>query len=139
MSEDLDSFIDKFVLKDKRERYRSLLFNKKRRQDGVWDLLHDGRHLDKSKFRSIHNSSMSNMLRIFERMGIVEPVYVLCCDEEYDGNSVPIHDILEMFLGSQSDVLAYDRVSEAGYYENHEGEIYVFSMSPDRATELPNH
>lgn len=127
MSEVLNSFIDKFVVKDRRERYRSLLSSQKRRKDGVWDLLHDGRHLDKRKFHNIEISDMDNVSAALERLGVASPVYVLSSDEDYDGKRVSIREILEIYLGRQVDVLAYDDTSGAGYYENHEGEIYVFS------------
>jgi hypothetical protein len=47
MNPELNKFISTFVQREKQDRYRSLLGNAKRRNDGLWDLLHDGRHLNK--------------------------------------------------------------------------------------------
>ena len=127
MSEVLNSFIDNFVLKDKRERYKSLLSSKKRRKDGIWDLLHDGRHLDKQRFQLYLIKEADDVLKKLQKLSVQNSVYVLVNNEDGDGRDMSIHAVLEDYFGKQVDVLAYDHVVKAGYYENHEGEIYVFS------------
>lgn len=130
MKEVLTKFLNVFVTKDKQERYQSLLSSKKRRNDGVWDLLHDGRHLAKDRFHRLSlsaggNASELGILKLLTDLK-VRNVYILSCDD-YDGNSMPIEAALAIYAGKQIDVILYDDTAKAGYYENHEGETYIFS------------
>lgn len=127
MSDDLKQFVSEFVNSDKKDRYIALLSSKKRRSDGVWDLLHDGRHFDKSKFYRIPSDQVADTLVRLKSMGANGMGYVLACHDDLDGKTIELGKISSMYLGKAKDVAVYFSQANAGYYENHEGEIYVFS------------
>jgi hypothetical protein len=71
--------------------------------------------------------SVAEQLR---NLGVKEQGYVLAVQGELDGQLVELSPTLEQYLGKATDVLAFFPVANAGYYENHEGEVYVFSAKP---------
>ncbi|MDR2212531.1 MAG: hypothetical protein LBE21_02745 [Pseudomonadales bacterium] len=126
MTEDLDKFISTFVKRERRDRYLSLLANAKRRSDGLWDLLHDTRHLDMKKFTPILNAVDPKAVVVdhFKRLGVKEAGYVLAARSELDGQRVALSVFLEQ--GGEDAAIFFPSVN-AGYYANHEGEHYLFS------------
>lgn len=127
MTDSLQAFIRHFVQRHKRERYLALLSNAKRRSEGLWDLLHDGRHFDKTKFVQVPGHQRDTVKSKLTKMGVKEPGYVLAIQGELDGQHVPLDLALQHYLGTASDVALYFSAPNAGYYENHTGEVFLFS------------
>jgi hypothetical protein len=126
MNAALRKFIETFVREDKRERYFSLANNAKRRDDLLHGLLHDGRHLDRSKLIRIpaHRSdSVSNELK---KLGVAGPGYAMAASGDLDDQKAEMDAFLDHYRGKAQDVVLYFPQFDAGYYENHEGEVYVF-------------
>ena len=96
----------------------------------LWDLLHDGRHFDHSKFRRIPLKDIHLLEGILRKSGAKGTAYIMAPGDELDGKEVELSICLERFLGKAEDVAIFLSAPNIGYYENHEGEIYVFSGKP---------
>lgn len=133
MNEELELFIRGFVQRDKQERYRTLLCNPKqpeRRRDGLWDLLHDGRHLERKNWMRIPHYQVASVATHLAALGAQGLGYVMAVQGELDDQRVALPVVLAQYLGRSQDVLAFFAQAKAGYYENHEGEVYVFAKTP---------
>ncbi|MDR2012867.1 MAG: hypothetical protein LBQ20_07485 [Rhodanobacter sp.] len=128
MAEELNKFIAAFVRREQRERYLFLLGSTKRRSDGLWGLLHDGRHLDRTKLIQIPNAINQEALVIeqLRKLRVKELGYVLAVHGELDGQMVELSTFLEQ---SGDDAAIFFPQANAGYYKNHEGECYVLSAA----------
>ncbi|MCL2310271.1 MAG: hypothetical protein FWC42_08390 [Proteobacteria bacterium] len=131
MNEPLKKFIATFVQREKQDRYWLLLDNAKRRSDGLWNLLHDTRHLDMTKFTRMPDTVDLEVLvaKRLKELGVKEKEsgYVLAVwgEGELDGQMVELSTFLEKH-GDDDSAIFFPRVN-AGYYSNHECERYVFS------------
>lgn len=130
MSDAISKFITSFVESTKQDRYFTLMKNTKRRNDMLWDLLHDGRHLDLSKFQRVPHKNISSVHALLNQCGAKGKAIILAPHDELDGFEAELSFCLERFLGKSEDVAVYFPLQNIGYYENHEGQVYVFSATP---------
>lgn len=77
----------------------------------------------------IQNHKRSLVEESLEKLGVRSLCYVMAHGGKLDDQTVPISMVLDHHLGASKDVIAYDFNVNAGYYENHEGKIYVFSSA----------
>lgn len=126
MTQVLNRFVAQFVERERQARYLALLGSARRRDDGLWDLLHDGRHLDRRRFSRVPVDELSSVAARLRALGVRGMGYVLAWNDEHDGGSVELDQALSLFLGQARDVVIYFPEANAGYYENHEGEVHIF-------------
>ena len=126
MHDALQAFVQQYVQPERQERYLALLSSAKRREDGLWDLLHDGRHLLRSRFHSLADLSYSEVLALLSRQTGAEQGWLFAAGDERDGQLVSLPWALQQYLGHSRDVLLFFAKANVGYYENHEGERYRF-------------
>ena len=129
MSEAFSKFVKSFVEPTKRGRFLALMENPKRRDDMLWGLLHDSRNLDLSKFLVIPLQQQSAVKDSLMKHGVKGNAYIMSPYDEFDGREADLTFCLTRYLGKSTDVAIYFPVQNAGYYENHEGQVYVFSST----------
>lgn len=129
MSSVLQTFVQQYVQPERQERYLALLSSAKRREDGLWDLLHDGRHLQRWQFRAVDGLGQNEVADLLQSKASEEDGWLFAAGDERDGRQVPLQWALMQYFGRSRDVLLFFANASMGYYENHEGERYVFGAS----------
>lgn len=126
------AFIRSFVEKNRQERYLTLASKPKRRRDFVWDLAHDGRHLDRSFMKRLveEEKSLTAVAARLKSLGATDTCHVVAATNlETDGQEMNTADALAAVVGKFQDCLLFFPSAALAYYENHEGEQFVLQAN----------
>jgi hypothetical protein len=122
----LSEVVRLFVVKEKRARFSELLANRKRRDDGLHQLLNDPRHFDPDCIEEVPSNadSVDALFDRLKRLRFGPTCYVVssCFREAVErlGTKEALHKICY-----NTDAMLYCDESKIGYYEGHEGWRYI--------------
>lgn len=128
---ELTAFIQLFVQKERQARYLELAEKPKRRSDFVWQLAHDGRHLERQKMRRLASAqcSLAAVNAALAAAGAGKSCLVAAATQgEMDGQHLPTASALAAVVGKGQDVLLFFAEAQLPYYENHEGEQFILQQ-----------
>ena len=122
-----EQFIEMFVLKERQDRYLALASKPSRREDFVWSLAHDGRHLDRRFMRQLPTTqSASDAIALLQSHKVGTRCFVVAAlYEEFDNSEFDTNKVLSSVIGTSNDCIVFFPTACMAYYENHEGERYI--------------
>jgi hypothetical protein len=124
--ERIETLIELFVKKAKRDRMRALAGKPSRRADLRHDLLHDRRSLDSALLVALGSGdTASTIARALRDRGAGNVAYCICDADDLDDRDVPLDDALARIVGRERDAIVHPIGARVAYYENHEGERYL--------------
>jgi hypothetical protein len=122
------AFIRCFVEKDRQERYLALASKPKRRHDFIWDLAHDGRHLERGYMHRLRKeeATLVSVAALLRSLGAGDTCHVIAAAHlETDDREMSTAAALAAVVGKSGDSLLFFPSASLGYYENHEGEQFI--------------
>jgi hypothetical protein len=127
----IETIVQLFVKKDKRERILSLAAKAKRRGDLRNDLLHDRRSLDPEVLAPLaQGADREAVAKALRAAGAKELAYCISEVIAADDRELALLDALSLVVGKAEDSLVFPLGSRVAYYENHEGEQYLLRRRP---------
>jgi hypothetical protein len=111
------TFINKYVIKEKRNRYLNFIAKEKTRKKFTRELAHT-LDLDWRKFREISGNDSEKKLIIskIEANKHISSCYVISYWEKYDGKLFSVDDAINDIIGEQEVILIFGN-AEVVYYE----------------------
>jgi hypothetical protein len=137
MNAHVETLVQLFVKKEKRERMLALASKAQRRSDFRHDLLHDTRSLDPKALTQLPASgaSVDTIMKALRAAGAGDRAYCISEVIDIDDHEMRIVDALRAVVGKSEDSIVFAIGSRAAYYENHEGEQYILQQNAIRPTE----
>jgi hypothetical protein len=123
----VESLVQLFVKKDKRERLLTLASKSSRHDDFRDALLHDTRSLDPRVLTRLpdHGVTAESVGQALAAGGARKLAYCVSAVLDADDRELLIAQALLLVVGRAEDSLVWAIEARIAYYENHEGEQYV--------------
>lgn len=112
-----ETFVSKFIIKEKRERYLNFISKGKTRRKFTQELYHF-KDFDWKLFREISSNESETALilsKIAEKKNIAT-CHAISANPEIDGRELPIYDALASFVGEEGTILIFGN-ADVIYYE----------------------
>ncbi|RSK32384.1 hypothetical protein [Hymenobacter metallilatus] len=105
------SFISKYIVKAKRQRYLSFINNPKHRKKFL-EMLYHGQDIDKDKLRRLHSSLD---IEVILQNLCNAACYIISSDSTIDGQEMAVDDVFKNIIGrTEGTVVLFDK--EIVYY-----------------------
>lgn len=123
-----EAFVRDFVARERQDRYLALARKPGRREDFVWALAHDGRHLERRLMRRLSDAEATPSIvgALLKSLGAGRRCFVVAARyEEFDNCEAETTAVLDCVVGKSRDSIVYFPGAGLAYYENHEGERHL--------------
>lgn len=133
-TEYLITFVNSFVIRNRRARFLEFLASKRRYNDFLNELLHDPRHFDPRVIVELpgNEQTIHHVLSQLRALGGGETAYMVGdCGEFEDGHTGNLETLLHTCIGSMEDALVYCLKGNVAYYEGHEGFRLILRAVPN--------
>jgi hypothetical protein len=110
-------FVNRFIIKDKQERYSSFLSNKKSRGKFI-DKLYHFEDLQWKFFREIpgNENEREIILQKLKSKKSISRCFIISSDPKFDRKSMTVEDAIENVVGTEASILIFGE-AEIVYYE----------------------
>jgi hypothetical protein len=130
----LTTFVNNFVVSNRRARFLEFLASERRYPDFLDGLLHDPRHFDPQVIVELPGKEHTarHVLSRLKALGGGDEAYLVGdCGEFEDGHVGNLETLLRSCVGSMEDALVYCLKGNVAYYEGHEGFRLILRRVPN--------
>ena len=122
----LEKFIKSFVKKKNQKRLLYLLSKPKRKEDLLWELLHDSRYFDDSCLKDLSQLNYNEIIEQIKSKVKNQKLHVYCTLMFHDKNyKLYIDEAFDKRKDFSEDLIFITEDCRLAYFENHEGEQYL--------------